>query len=276
MGSCVSANRNITNLDNKGVTVILKAEDDNSSADVVSERHKSIDTNVLDQIVKKSPFLSDPKRRSSNDLVPRISKRALMREVNLDERSSWKKVNTSSLSHQNTSPIKKTSISSLARAGVLNTESSFPSKEARYRTTSDHTCHTGDFYTSTHTSDDDDGDSLSSGLGYKVSFDGLNMRPNNRYGIGLELLKAKIHHGANAKRLSTHGDRTALMFAVLAKDLNFTKKLVELGVDVNQSNAQGETALGLACEGQCDDIAKYLRSHGAMEPLHENVRHIDM
>jgi len=275
MGSCVSSNRNVTSLDSKDEVSNLSTEDDNSSVEVVSERHKSIDTNVLDQIVKNSPFLSDPNRLSSNDSVPGISKRALMKEVNLDDRSSWKKMNSSSFGYRYTSPTKKTT-SSVIRPRALSTESSFPSKEGRLRAVSEPTYPTAEIYSSTLTSDED-GDSLSSGM--RLSFDGLNMRPNNRYGIGLELLKAKIHHGANANRLSTHGDRTALMFAVLAKDLKFIKTLVELGVDVNQSNGQGETALGLACEGQCDDIAEYLRSQGAlesMELLHENVRDTEM
>lgn len=51
----------------------------------------------------------------------------------------------------------------------------------------------------------------------------------------------------------------------MANDFSFVKKLVELGVDVNQKNRAGETALGLAIELQRVDIAKYLRKKGAME-----------
>lgn len=97
------------------------------------------------------------------------------------------------------------------------------------------------------------------------SFDGVNKRQSNRYEIGLSMLKAQIHHGADPKALSTHGERNSLMFAVLAKDFNFIKQLVNLGVDVNQTNSLGETALGLANELQRDDIASYLRTKGAVE-----------
>jgi hypothetical protein len=95
------------------------------------------------------------------------------------------------------------------------------------------------------------------------SFDGLSKRTSNRSNIGLQMLKAQIHYGADPKSLSTHGDRTCLMFAVLANDYDFTKELVELGVDVNKANRLGETALGLAIELQRVDIADYLRSKGA-------------
>jgi len=97
------------------------------------------------------------------------------------------------------------------------------------------------------------------------SFDGVNSRTTNRYEIGLSMLKAQIHHGADPKCLSTHGERSTLMFAVLAEDFNFIKQLVELGVDVNQTNSLGETALSLANELQRDDITGYLLEKGAVE-----------
>jgi len=94
-------------------------------------------------------------------------------------------------------------------------------------------------------------------------FDGLNKRIVTRHGIGLEILKAQIHHGADPKEIRTHGDRTCLMFAVLAEDFSFVKELIELGVDVNQTNHMGETALGLSIEIGRDDIAHFLRRNGA-------------
>lgn len=99
------------------------------------------------------------------------------------------------------------------------------------------------------------------------SFDGMNKRVVNRYEIGLQMLKAQIHHGADPKVLTTHGERSCLMFAVLAEDFCFIKKLLELGVDVNQKNRIGETALSLAIELQRDDIAGYLRRKGAIEAV---------
>jgi len=117
----------------------------------------------------------------------------------------------------------------------------------------------------------DDGSYLSSsssetdGRRRFYSYDGTNKRVVNRYEIGLQMLKAQIHCGANPKVLTTHGDRSCLMFAVLAEDFCFIKKLVKLGVDVNQKNRVGETALSLANELHRDDIARYLRRNGAIE-----------
>merc|ERR1719499_387350 len=85
-------------------------------------------------------------------------------------------------------------------------------------------------------------------------FDGLNKRIVSRHGIGLEILKAQVHHGADPRVMRTHGDRTCLMFAVLGEDFGFVKELMELGVNVNQTNHQGETALGFAIEMGRDDI----------------------
>jgi len=101
--------------------------------------------------------------------------------------------------------------------------------------------------------------------GNVLSYDGLNMRAENRDDIGMDILKAKIHFGANPNEMCTHGDRTCLMFAVLANDFNFTKKLVESGVDVNRTNSLGETALSLAIEMQNSKLTNYLRSKGAAD-----------
>jgi len=97
---------------------------------------------------------------------------------------------------------------------------------------------------------------------YKGS-DGLNKRTINRYEIGLQMLKAMINSGADPKKLVTHGNRNCLMFAVLAEDFDFVKKLVKLGVNVNKTNSTGESALGFANELGRYDIASYLREHGA-------------
>jgi len=94
----------------------------------------------------------------------------------------------------------------------------------------------------------------------------LGMRGKDRYEIGLEQVKAQIHHGADPKTLMTLGDRSCLMFAVMGNDLSFTKELVELGVDVNHSNSSGESALSLAIDMQKKDIAQYLLSKGAVLP----------
>jgi len=98
-----------------------------------------------------------------------------------------------------------------------------------------------------------------------LSYDGLNKRPIKRDNIGMEILKAKVHFGANPNKMCTHGNRTCLMFAVVANDLSFTKKLVELGVDINKVTPSGETALSLAIEMQNYELVDYLRSKGAMD-----------
>jgi hypothetical protein len=105
------------------------------------------------------------------------------------------------------------------------------------------------------------------------SFDGLNKRVSNRLYLGLEIIKAKIDNGANPKDMTTHGDRTCLMLAVLANDYRLTKKLVKLGADVNKKSQFGETALGFATEFKRPKIAKYLRSEGAVEEV-STVSHV--
>jgi len=96
-----------------------------------------------------------------------------------------------------------------------------------------------------------------------MSYDGINKRVCNRYDVGLRILKAEIELGADPKGLITHGDRSCLMFAVLAEDFAFIQQLVRLGVDVNKTNAAGETALNLAVELKRKDIADYLLANGA-------------
>jgi len=113
-------------------------------------------------------------------------------------------------------------------------------------------------FSSSLQSDSDDTGSL-------VTNDGLNNKAKNRCDIAIEILKAEIHFGADPKVLRTHGDRTCLMVSVLADDMRFTKRLVEQGVDVNQTNSLGETALGLAIQSQNYKLANYLRSKGAAD-----------
>jgi len=100
-----------------------------------------------------------------------------------------------------------------------------------------------------------------------VSYDGINKRICNRYDIGLRMVKAQIQCGADPKVLTTHGDRSCLMFAVLAEDFNFVKQLVGRGVDVNATSRFGETALTLALGLEREDISCYLRKNGAVEDM---------
>lgn len=98
-----------------------------------------------------------------------------------------------------------------------------------------------------------------------VSFDGRNKRVINRNDLGLEVIKATIHFGADPQGMSTHGERSCLMVAVIGNDYELTKKLVKLGVDVNKRTRIGETALGLAIELKRDKIASFLRLNGAKQ-----------
>jgi len=97
------------------------------------------------------------------------------------------------------------------------------------------------------------------------TFDGLNKKGTDRYDIGLDIMKAQIANGSDPKLLVTHGHRTSLMFTVLSGDFDYVKKLVDLGVDVNDTNHAGETALEFAIELGREDIANYLREKGARE-----------
>jgi len=98
-----------------------------------------------------------------------------------------------------------------------------------------------------------------------MSYDGTNERVSNRYDIGVSILKAQIQNGADPRTLTTHGDRSSLMFAVLAEDFGLVKQLVGLDVDVNQTNRSGESALSLALMTKRKDIADYLRLKGAVD-----------
>jgi len=270
MGTCYSTSR-VKDLENKKVVLIYE---DDSSSSIIDERQprRSVGTNALDIPSRKST-LKKPKRQYSNESMHLTNMLSTTNgsDETIPHVASWKNINSSSkiyspYSQQNNSSSKKSQSSSIYRPRA-NTDGSCLSKEILSQmTTEDLSPHSQSSIT-TDIDEDEFADSVSSGMVFKGSFDGLNMRSTNRYDIGLEVLKAKIHHGANAKRLSTHGERTALMFAVLAKDFSFTKKLVKMGVDVNQSNALGETALGLACESQNDEIIDYLRSHGALESV---------
>jgi len=89
--------------------------------------------------------------------------------------------------------------------------------------------------------------------------DGLRLsQMKTREQVGMEALKAMEAVGANVKDLSTHGGRSALMFAVLSKDLNFVKRLVEDGANVLEENEQGETALTLAKSLPSQEIYDFL------------------
>jgi len=89
--------------------------------------------------------------------------------------------------------------------------------------------------------------------------DGLRIsQVKTREQVGMEALKAMEACGANVKDLSTHGGRSALMFAVLSKDLNFVKRLVEDGANVLEENEQGETALALAKSLPSQEIYAFL------------------
>jgi len=91
-----------------------------------------------------------------------------------------------------------------------------------------------------------------------VRGDGLKEKVRDRAAFVAEVLDAFSDHGANPN-MKTHGDRTALMVAVMDNNYNLTKKLVERGADINYKNKRGETALGFAVGLKDKKILNYLR-----------------
>jgi len=89
--------------------------------------------------------------------------------------------------------------------------------------------------------------------------DGLEVkRAKTREEMGMEALKAMVACGKDVKNLSTHGGRSALMFAVISEDFDFVRQLVASGANVQEENEQGETALSLAKSLSTDNIYKFL------------------
>lgn len=95
--------------------------------------------------------------------------------------------------------------------------------------------------------------------------DGLELKKEKtREEIGMDALKAMDSCGIDVKKLTTHGGRSALMFAVISKDLGFVKQLVADGADVLEETQNGETALSLAKSLSTDDIYNFLlKSRGS-------------
>jgi len=87
----------------------------------------------------------------------------------------------------------------------------------------------------------------------------FNNKGKTREEIGMSKLKAMQACGINVKGFTTHGDRSALMFAVLSQDLDFVKSLVANGANVMAKNEQGETALDLAESLQSKEIYNFLQ-----------------
>jgi len=86
----------------------------------------------------------------------------------------------------------------------------------------------------------------------------FDCKGKTREEIGMSKLKAMSACGANVKEFTTHGGRSALMFAVLSQDLHFVKRLVTDGANVMEENEHGETALGLAKSLPSQDIYNFL------------------
>jgi len=73
-----------------------------------------------------------------------------------------------------------------------------------------------------------------------------------------------LNHGAIVNAADHHGD-TALMAAATRDRLPAVKALVEAGAAVNCRNRHGITPLRRALRRGNDDVAAYLRLHGARE-----------
>jgi len=89
--------------------------------------------------------------------------------------------------------------------------------------------------------------------------DGLELnKAKTREEIGMDALKAMDAIGADVKGLTTHGGRSALMVAVLNRDLDFVKRLVAYGANLEEETEKGETALTLAKSLPSQDIYNFL------------------
>jgi len=86
----------------------------------------------------------------------------------------------------------------------------------------------------------------------------FDSRGKTREDIGMSKLKAMQACGVNVKKFTTHGGRSALMFAVLSQDFDFVKRLVADGANVMQENEHGETAVGLAKSLPSQEIYNFL------------------
>jgi len=114
--------------------------------------------------------------------------------------------------------------------------------------------------------------------GSNVSYEGydyhvFNIKRTCGCAEGIESLKTMISNGVDPNSLVTFEGRTCLMASVMAKDFDFVKELVKLGVDVNMTNSEGETALDLANNLPRDDIARYLRANEALEGSKVVLKH---
>jgi len=274
MGACAGQPR-VEDVENNDVILMnkpqYKPEHFSSSIDVLHNKEESVDSDVIDVIVKKSCPAAELQCFNSKDSEPSIPKTTQVREIDLGEEIpaqsrpsvTWNKIPLSSFQQPKKSPLYSPRTSRL----FSTDSSSCPSKDGVSRMIDENTSQISTTYSLSDVFDTFDSKTNPFKRQKKCSFDGLNMRITNRYDIGLEVLKATVHHGADPKRMSTHGDRSSLMFAVLANDMKFIKDLVEMGVDVNQTSQMGETALSLACELQRDDIANYLRLNGAIDSV---------
>jgi len=86
----------------------------------------------------------------------------------------------------------------------------------------------------------------------------LGSKGKTREEIGMKKLKAMQACGINVKGFTTHGGRSALMFAVLSQDLDFVKNLVADGANAIEKNEHGETALALSKSLPSQEIYNFL------------------
>jgi cytohesin len=81
----------------------------------------------------------------------------------------------------------------------------------------------------------------------------------------IDIAKLLIDAGADINARDERYEYTSLHFATTFGQKDLVELLINKGADINYKDKEGRTSLGIAIENGYDDIADYLRHHGAVE-----------